>query len=204
MLMVMKAKLGITACVVAWLFLASACGQQTTPPPRQASATQKKGEIAQPEVKPGKASDASSLLITFHGCADLVLSDPRGRKLGYDAATRKNYQQIPGGIYDEGDPISDDEDDAAPAKPETKAAAASQNCVSDKTVQVPQPLAGSYILKIDNATGNPFKIEITSYGFDSKQNGHFAASQTPGAPGVSAYQFQLPPSPGGTLEVKGK
>jgi hypothetical protein len=209
MLMTMKVKLRTSAALLVWLFLASACGQQTVPPPRQASATQKKGQIAQPEVKPGKAADASSLLITFHGCADLVLSDPRGRKLGYDAAARKNYQQIPGGIYDEGDLISDDEGDvspakpeAKPAKPETKTPAAGQGCASDKTVQVPHPLAGGYILSIDNSTGNPFKLEITSYGAESKQNGHFAVSQAPAGPSASAYQFQLPPSPGGVLEVK--
>jgi hypothetical protein len=98
MLMTMKASLETSMGLLLWLLLASACGQQTVSPPPQTSATQKKGPIAQPEVKPGKAAHASSLLITFHGCADLVLSDPRGRKLGYDAATRKNYQQIPGGI----------------------------------------------------------------------------------------------------------
>jgi hypothetical protein len=203
MLMTMKAKLGISAGLLVWLLLASACGQQTVPPPGQASATQKKGQIAQPEVKPGKAADASSLLITFHGCADLVLSDPRGRKLGYDGAARKNYQEIPGGIYDEGDLISDDEADEAPAKPEAKAAT-SQDCASDKTVQVPRPPAGSYNLSIDNSTGNPFRLEITSYGADSKQNGHFVVSQPSSAPGLSAYQFQLPPSPGGMLVAKGK
>jgi hypothetical protein len=202
--MLMKAKLGITACVLACLFMASACGQKTVPPPRQASATRTQGQIAQPEVKPGKAADATSFLITFHGCADLVLVDPRGRKLGYDAATAKNYQQIPGGIYDEGDPISDDEADAAPAKPEAKTPASSQSCVSDKTLQVPKPLAGSYTLKVENSTGNPFKFQITSYGIESKQNGHFAASQKPDAPGVSSYEFQLPPSSDGILNVKKK
>ncbi len=190
-----------SASLLLWLLLASACGQQSAPPPTQTSASPKKGGITQPEVKPGKAADASSLLITFHGCADLVLSDPRGRKLGYDAAGKKNYQQIPGGIYDEGDLIRDDENNAAPANPEAKAPA-SQACVSDKTLQVPRPLAGSYILSVDNSSGNPFKLEITSYGADSKQNGHFAVSRTPAAPGAVAYRFQLPPSPGGVLEVK--
>jgi hypothetical protein len=45
------------------------------------------------------------------------LADPRGRKLGYDGDGKKNYQQIPGGIYDEGDLISDDDDNAVPVKP---------------------------------------------------------------------------------------
>jgi len=199
----MKAKLGTSASLLVWLLSTSACGQQSAPPATQTSASPKKGQIVQPQIRPGKAADASSLLISFHGCADLILSDSRGRKLGYDASGKKNYQQIPGGIYDEGDLIGD-EDDAAPAKPEAKGAAASQACVSDKTLQVPQPLAGSYILSVDNSSGNPFKLEITSYGGDTKQNGHFAASQPPAAPGALAYRFQLPPPPGGVLEIKTK
>jgi len=202
--MTMRAKLGTSVSLLVWLVLTSACAQQSAPPPTQTSASPEKGQIVQPEVKPGKPADASSLLITFHGCADLVLSDSRGRKLGYDATRKKNYQQIPGGIYDEGDLIGDDENDAAQTKPEAKAAAANQACVSDKTLQVPQPLAGSYVLSVDNSSGNPFKLEITSYGADSKQNGHFAASQAPAAPGALGYQFQLPPPPGGVLEVKTK
>ena len=202
--MTMKAKLATSASLLVWLLSTSACGQQSAPPPTQTSASPKKGQIAQPQIRPGKAADASSLLITFHGCADLVLSDSRGRKLGYDSSGKKNYQQIPGGIYDEGDLIGDDENAAAPAKPEAKGAAANQACVSDKTLQVPQPLAGSYILSVDNSSGNPFKLEITSYGGDNKQNGHFAASQPPAAPGALAYRFQLPPPPGGVLEVKTK
>lgn len=200
--MTTKAKLGSSAGLLLWLFLASACGQQTGPAPTQTSATQKKGQIAQPEVKPGKAGDASSLLITFHGCADLVLSDPRGRKLGYDAASRKNYQQIPGGIYDEGDLISDDEADESPAKPEAKPAATSRGCASDKTLQVPQPPAGTYSLTIDNSTGNPFRLEITTYGAESKRTGHYVVSRQAGTPGAAACQFQLPPAPSGVLEVK--
>jgi hypothetical protein len=213
MLRTMSAKLAVSAGLGVWLLLASACGQQTAPAPTHASATQKKGQIAQPEVKPGKAADASSLLITFHGCADLVLSDPRGRKLGYDAATRKNYQQIPGGIYDEGDLISppdeaEAEADAARAKPaepanaEAKPAATSGDCTSDKVLQVPQPPAGTYDLTIDNSTGNPFKLEITTYGAESKQNGHFAVSRPAAAPGALAAQFQLPATPDGVLGVK--
>lgn len=202
MLMTMKPKLGSLAGVLLWLLLASAYGQQTGSPPTQASATQKKGKIAQPEVKSGKAADASSLLITFHGCADLVLSDPRGRKLGYDAVARKNYQQIPGGIYDEGDLISDDEADESPAKPEAKPATTSRDCANDKILQVPQPPAGAYNLTIDNSTGNPLRLEITTYGTESKQNGHFAVSRPAATPGASTYQFQFPAPPSGVLEVK--
>jgi hypothetical protein len=199
--MTMKGKLATSAGLLVCLFLVLACGQQTTPP--QTSATQKKGQIVQPEVKPGKNADASSLLISFHGCADLLLSDTRGRKLGYDAALKKSYQQIPGGIYDEGDLLSDDEDDGGTSKSGAKPTTANQDCASDKTLQVPQPLAGNYRLSIDNATRKPFTLEITSYGPDSKQNGHFVLKPPQGtSSGGAIYQFQIPPSPEGLLKVK--
>jgi len=180
--------------------LALACGQQTAPPPLHTLATQKKGETAQPEVKPGKAADASGLVIEMRGCADLVLADGQGRKLGYDPASDKSYEQIPRGVYDEGDLISDGVDEAAPEQPEAKPASSKECATSGKAMQVAQPVAGSYKLKIINSTGYPFNIQITSYGADG-ENGHFAISQPAGSPGVFAYQFKLPPSSNG-LEVK--
>jgi hypothetical protein len=187
-----------------------ACGQQAaskqvqaveSKPETHVSATSQRGQIVQPEVKPGKNTDASSLLISFHGCADLLLTDPRGRKLGYDAGSQKNYLGIPGGIYDEGDPISDDEEDAK--KPsQTKTAERQPGCTADKTVQFPNPVPGIYTLKMDGQTQTAFKLEITSYGSDAKANGHHALSQPAGSVPPLSYQFQLPPSPEGKLEVK--
>ncbi len=191
-------KIRTSAGLLVGLALALACGQQTAPPSPQTSATQKKGQIVQPEVKPGKAADASGLVIDFRGCADLVLADALGRKLGYDPASDKSYQQIPRGVYDEGDLINDDE--AEPEKPDAKPASSKDCASSAKAMQVAQPLAGSYKLKIINSTGNPFKVEITSYGTDGA-NGHFVLSQPAGATVVFVYQFQLPPSSSG-LEVR--
>ncbi|HZD95778.1 MAG TPA: hypothetical protein VE133_16070 [Candidatus Sulfotelmatobacter sp.] len=185
-----------------------ACGQQTgskqtqsreTKPQTHATATSQKEQIVQPAVKPGKNADASSLLISFHGCADLLLIDPRGRKLGYDSASQKNYLDIPGGIYDEGDMISDDEDDAKPQGQE-KTARKEPDCIADKTVQFPSPVPGMYTLKVADNRAAAFKLEITSYGPDANANGHYVLTQPAGSASSAAYQFQLPPSP--ELQVK--
>jgi hypothetical protein len=143
----------------------------------------------------------SSLLITFHGCADLVLSDAQGRKLGYDPNTKKSYQQIPGGIYDEGDLISAPDDEGTPAKPEMKKSTKRPDCTADKTLQLPHPQAGAYNLSVHNSTGDAFKVQLTSYR-DSAENGRFAVSQPAAKPTVFVYQFQLPPSPDSSLDVK--
>jgi hypothetical protein len=182
-----------------------ACGQskQAQPaerklPQTHATATSQKGQIVQPAVKPGKQADASSLLISFHGCADLLLIDPRGRRLGYDEASRKNYIDIPGGIYDEGDPLRDDEDDAKPQGQE-KTAGKQSDCMADKTLQLPNPVLGTYTLKMGGHPEGEFKLEITSYGPDANANGHYVLSQPAGSARPFSYQFHLPPAPGTAL-----
>lgn len=188
----------------------TACGQQT-PAPRQpdagdagkthTAASSQKGQIAQPQVKPGKAADASSLLISFHGCADLLLTDPHGHKLGYDPTSKKSYLEIAGGIYDEGDPIGDDEDDAK-RQGQVKPVGKQPDCVADKTVQFPSPVPGKYILKMGDNRAAGFKLEITSYGPDAKENGHYVASQEAGSAPPSFYQFELPPASSTDFQVK--
>jgi hypothetical protein len=188
----------------------TACGQQTPASRPQAAGdarkthtavSSQKGQIAQPQVKPGKAADASSLLISFHGCADLLLIDPHGHKLGYDAASKKSYLDITGGIYDEGDPIGDDEDDAKQAGQE-KTAGKQSDCIADKTVQFPNPGSGMYTLKMGGHHATAFMLEITSYGPDANANGHYVLSHPVGSMPPLAYQFHLPPAPGGELQVK--
>lgn len=190
-----------------------ACGQQQSPSQQpqaaspavqtHAAASSNKGQIVQPQVKPGKDADGSALLITFHGCADLLLADPRGRKLGYDPAAKKSYVDVPGGTYDEGDSLSDDEeDDAKEQKPQENAAAKQTDCVMDKSMQLPQPAPGAYMLMIGNNQAQAFKLEITSYGPDANENGHYVLSLDAGSAPSSSYQFELPPLSGTKFQVK--
>jgi hypothetical protein len=187
-----------------------ACGQQSPSPQPQAAgpatqthtaASPNKGQIVQPAVKPGKDADASSVLISFHGCADLLLIDPRGHKLGYDVAAKKSYLEIAGGIYDEGDLIGDDEEDTKQQGQE-KTAGKQPDCIADKTVQFPNPAPGTYTLKMGENQAAAFKLEITSYGADAKTNGHYAVSQIAGSASPAFYQFELPPTSGTDLRVR--
>ena len=185
-----------------------ACGQQTPSPQPQAGAAGKthaaasssKGQIVQPAVKQGNIADASSLLISFHGCADLLLTDPNGHKLGYDAASKKSYQEIAGGIYDEGDPLNDDDD--AKQQGQAKTAGMQPDCMADKTVQCPNPVAGTYTLKMGGNRTMGFKLEITSYGTDTKANGHYVTTQKAGSAPPPFYRFELPPVSGSDFQVK--
>ncbi len=194
----------VLSLAAAWGCKQEKVAPSTTPaaPPQsslQSSASGTPGQVVQPAVTQVKSPVDTSLLITLHGCADLLLSDAQGRKMGYDADARKSYQDIPHGVYDEGDPTSDD-DAAVPTSPQKDTAAAKkQQCFADKSLQVPQPAAGAYVLHVQNSTGNPFKLRITSYQ-DAKDNGNYSANETSARQHTYTYRFHLPPS-AGALEV---
>src|SRR5438093_13663336 len=93
---VILTSVGLSFCVS----LTLACGQKSASPQSGTFATPNKGQIAQPTVFRSKGADASSLLISFHVCADLLLTDAQNRNLAYDSMARKSFVRIPGGIYD--------------------------------------------------------------------------------------------------------
>jgi hypothetical protein len=166
-----------------------------------AAANVSKGQIVQPAIEQGKLADAYSLLISFHGCGDLLLTDPRGHKLGYDATGKKSYLQVAGGIYDEGDLIDEDEDEANQQEQE-KAAGKQPDCMADKTVQFPNPVHGAYTLTIFVSRAAGFNLEVTSYGADAKANAHYLTSQKAGSAPRLFYQFEMPPRSGTNFQVK--
>jgi hypothetical protein len=188
----------------------TAWGQQTSSAQSQAAGSVRKahaagsaskGEIVQPTVNQENIADASSLLISFHGCADLLLTDPRGHKLGYDPARKKSHLEIAGGIYDEGDLIGDDEDETKQQE-HAKIAGKQPDCIADKAVQFPNPVSGMYTLKMLGNRAAGFKLEITSYGADAKANGHYVTAKQAGSAAPSFYQFELPSASGTDFQVK--
>ena len=188
----------------------SACGQQTPSFQSQAAgaagkthaaASVSKGQIVQPAIKQGNIADVPSLLISFHGCADLLLTDPRGHKLGYDPTGKKSYLGIAAGIYDEGNLIGDDEDEVKQLV-QQKTAGKQPDCMADRTIQFPNPVPGTYTLKMFGNRAAGFKLEITSYGADAKANGHYLTSQEAGSAPRLFYQFEMPPTSGTNFQVK--
>jgi len=193
-------------CVLS-LAAAWGCKQEKVTPPTTAappqsslhsSASATPGQVAQPAVSEIKSAADTSLLITFRGCADLLLLDESGRKTGYDALAKKSYQDIPHSVYDEGDTTSDDDDDGSAAKTEAPAAN-QQECVTAKSLEVPQPAAGVYVLRVQNSAANPFNLRITSYR-DARDNGQYSANEASAQRQTYTYRFHLPPA-NGTLEV---
>jgi len=186
------------------LGMALGCKDKGFPPstapvaPLQSSATENKGQVEQPAITQVKPAISTSLLITLHGCADLLLSDEQGRRTGYDADAKKIYQDIPHSIYDEGDPSDDDEAGTSSATRES-AWAKKQECIADKSLQVPHPAPGVYVLRVQNATGRAFRLRITSYQ-DAADSGRFIANEASPRQQTYTYRFHLPP-PGGGLTV---
>jgi hypothetical protein len=144
---------------------------QSSSPATRSSASREKGNIAQPKVSPASsdAEDFSALLISINGNGELLLSDSAGRKLGYDAEKQKNFQEIPGGVYDSADDI-DDDDDSAPATAANGGNSAQTSASGLKRIEVPEAKAGEYVLKVSSDTAGKYSLNIASLNKQGKQS----------------------------------
>lgn len=157
------------------LVIAAACWQnsaQSTSPATHSSMSRQKGVVSQPHLSPAKndTENFSALLISINGEGELLLSDRSGRKLGYDAQTQKNFQEIPGGVYDNADDI--DDDDAQPAAtPAAEAAGAAQRSSAGlKRIEVPEAQFGEYILKVSSQASGTYSLNVASLNKQGKQS----------------------------------
>jgi hypothetical protein len=167
---------GVMLAVMFMVMTAASCAPgsaQSSSPATHSSASREQGYIAQPKVSRASsdAEDFSALLISIDGNGELLLSDSAGRKLGYDAEKQKNFQEIPGGVYDSADDIEDD-DDSASATAANGANSAQQTSASSglKRIEVPEARAGEYVLKVSSDTAGKYSLNIASLNKQGKQS----------------------------------
>jgi hypothetical protein len=176
----MKPRLYLTVVsvpAIAVLVIFVPAWRQTTSQPNQAathsSAGREKGVIKQPQVEAAKADakDFSALLISINGNGELLLSDAAGKKVGYDAQTHKNFQEIEGGAYDNADDIDDDEatpsPTPAPGQSQEQPATAAGGL---KRIEVPEAHAGEYNLKVSTDQPGTYSLNIASLNKTGKQS----------------------------------
>jgi hypothetical protein len=141
---------------------------QSSQPSTHSSAGREKGVIKQPQVEVVKADskDVFALLISINGNGELLLSDAAGKKTGYDAQTRKNFQEIEGGAYDNADDIPDFEDDdstpsvtPAPRQSQEQPAPTAEGL---KRIEVPEARAGEYTLKVSAELPGTYSLNVAS------------------------------------------
>jgi hypothetical protein len=165
---------GAILAIILAVMSAASCAPgsaQSSSPATHSSASREKGAISQPKVNPASsdAEDFSALLISIDGNGELLLSDSAGRKLGYDAEKQKNFQEIPGGVYDSADDI--DDDDSATQAPSANGGNSAQTPASGlKRIEVPEAKAGEYVLKVSSDTAGKYSLNIASLNKQGKQS----------------------------------
>jgi hypothetical protein len=105
------------------------------------------------------------LHVTASSGVQLLMTDPRGHKLGLNPATSTEAEEIPGGFIDQ-DTV-DDADDPHPGPPQACPATA---------LSVPAPLAGRYVLTATACDDGDYDLlvsadEVSGKRFDASFRG---------------------------------
>ena len=113
-----------------------ACALAQTPQTRPLTAVspQKGGAVRLGQVMQSPPEPQSSIMIACESRVELMVVDPKGRKLGGDPNAHKSYDEIPAAYY-EAAGLEDDETGAPEDDP-------------PKTMFIPNPISGSYHLSI--------------------------------------------------------
>lgn len=90
--------------------------------------------------------DRRTLMSIIHSPAELVLTDPQGRRTGYDPTTGVAYAEIPGAVY-----VSDT---IAPADD-----TGIQTAMDEKYVFVPSPIDGEYTVQVIGTASGEYLVE---------------------------------------------
>ncbi len=119
--------------------------------------------------------------------AELLLTDPRGRKTGTDPRRDREYEEIPEGYYVDEESEDDETGEAGPVR---------------KVLDVPRPLAGAYQLQVIGTTRGKYDLGIT--GYDRMLNGSGEDfSEVPIQKGkVHTYLIKYSSEVGARIEIK--
>lgn len=130
----------------------------------------------------------ASMYIAIASPAELLVTDPQGRKLGKDSITNTVYDEIPDGIYTKEGPIASS---AAPLDP----AAIHES----KVIAIPAPLDGSYNIRVIGTASGSYTLDSLVYD----QNGQSEASVVEGNTATGNIQnFGMDYSPQSVEETK--
>ncbi|MBI3392852.1 MAG: hypothetical protein HY039_06665 [Nitrospirae bacterium] len=130
-------------------------------------------------------TDSTGISISFHSPGDLLLTDPQGRRVGYNPVQGLTYAEIPGAFYESHYLADDESGDPGPLT---------------KELDVPWPVPGKYNLEVFGTGEGVYTLDISAY--DPKMNPSIRqfwdVSISPGT--VHTYAFQYAKQVGVELE----
>ncbi len=121
---------------------------------------------------------------------DLMITDPKGRRLGDDPLAHAHYDEIPNAYYEAGG-IDDDET----GEPEEDPA---------KTIFIPDPAAGSYKLTVVGAKAGKYSCQFTGQDARGALEPAELKDVAIGADEVQVFMVRFPASADTKIEVKKK
>jgi hypothetical protein len=121
------------------------------PSPDQSTSTNVTGASSTTEGDNSSASsrDRSELNISVDGDTDILLTDPIGRKAGFDPTTSSVVEDIPGSVHfvDSGEGVA-------------------SLLGATSSVHVSEPMAGKYGISVIGFSASPYNLEIRVFDHD--------------------------------------
>ncbi len=134
------------------------------------------------------------LLAELHSPAELLLTDPLGRQVGFDPARGSSFAEIPSASYDSSQygVVQDDETIAQPDP-------------LWKELYVPLPTDGEYVVQVTGTASGTYTLNLLGYDRAGRSAG-FLGRDIPISSGEVhqyAFQFSATDMSGGTLALSG-
>ena len=130
--------------------------------------------------------DRSGIWIVFHSPGELHLTDPLGRRLGYDPIRNVSYNEIPNGAYVQTGLADDDPN----ADPDYK-----------KVIEIIEPVEGEYRLSVVGTGSGTYDLSIVLMDVDSKSSGGRFNNMLIELGVVHKYDFLFSKAPGSETKV---
>lgn len=139
----------------------------------------------------------SGILVEVQSPATLLVTDPRGRKLGFDAASGRYYADIPRASYDDTGLADPGLVDPFLQQPDPDPA---------KTATIPQPLEGDYVFDVvgqPNANGRTYSLEVRAYDTNGGRNTLNIRDRATGAGQKESFSLTYSSQVGSPLKFSG-
>ncbi len=123
-------------------------------------------------------TDKSAIWITFHSPGELLLTDPQGRRVGYDPIRNVSYNEIPNGRYEQTGLADNTDPTVDPGY--------------TKEITISQPIEGEYILSVIGTGSGNYTLGIMAIDVNSRTTSSLSCDNVPIVPGiVHKYNFSF-------------
>ncbi|HEX7287027.1 MAG TPA: hypothetical protein VF532_12645 [Candidatus Angelobacter sp.] len=158
------------------------------------------------KLGPAAAEDHSYLFISLSSKGEMLLQDPQGRFLGFDAGNHRLIQEAANGHYDEGDMIDDDDDEAPTSPPPSPTPTPTPTTLSGledngfRRIELGQPAPGKYVLTVVARNETNYSLVLNFRGRDDNLSTAVFEKVSVSPGDVHVYEFEIPAVAAGELK----